>query len=153
MSFRARLTLVAAVAVAVAVAVLSVATYLIAADVLYGQVDTELQEQAREAVLRDTPAGFVIRLPPGRSGRAARSRRSSRRRPTDLAVPPEIVPVVDSDRAVAAGRRAAGSGRSSSRGCPSAPTSSGSRRGTPSSWRDRSPRCTRPWAGSARSSS
>jgi hypothetical protein len=65
MSFRARLTLVAAVAVAVAVAVLSVATYLIARDVLYGQVDTELHEKAQEAVLRDTPAGFVIRLPAG----------------------------------------------------------------------------------------
>ena len=39
MSFRARIALVAAGAVAVAVAVLSVATYLIARDVLDGQVD------------------------------------------------------------------------------------------------------------------
>ena len=77
MSFRARLTLVAAVAVAVAVAILSVTTYLIARDVLYGQVDTALQEKAREAVLRDTPAGFVGQAPrrPARDERYARADR------------------------------------------------------------------------------
>jgi two-component system sensor histidine kinase MprB len=108
MSFRARLTLVAAVAVAVAVAVLSVATYLIARDVLYGQVDTELHEKAQEAVLRDTPAGFVIRLPAGPLGTSGTLAQIVPAATDDLAVPPQIVPVVDSDRAVAAGRRAAG---------------------------------------------
>ena len=108
MSFRARLTLVAAVAVAVAVAVLSVTTYLIARDVLYGQVDTELQEKAREAVLRDTPAGFVIRLPAGPLGTSGTLAQIVPAATDDLAVPPEIVPVVDTDRAVAAGRREAG---------------------------------------------
>jgi two-component system, OmpR family, sensor histidine kinase MprB len=108
MSFRARLTLVAAVAVAVAVAVLSVTTYLIARDVLYGQVDTELQEKAREAVLRDTPAGFVIRLPAGPLGTSGTLAQIVSAGTDDLGVPPEIVPVVDTDRAVAAGRREAG---------------------------------------------
>ena len=63
MSFRARITLAAAAAVAVAVAVVSVAVYLVASDVLYGQVDDELRARAGEAVLRPTPAGFAIRLP------------------------------------------------------------------------------------------
>jgi two-component system sensor histidine kinase MprB len=108
MSLRARLTLVAAVAVAVAVAVLSVATYLIARDVLYGQVDNELQEKAREAVLRDSPAGVVIRLPAGPLGTSGTLAQIVPAETDDLAVPPEIVPVVESDRAVAAGRREAG---------------------------------------------
>jgi two-component system, OmpR family, sensor histidine kinase MprB len=108
MSFRARLTLVAAVAVAVAVAVLSVATYLIARDVLYSQVDTELQTKAREAVLRDSPAGIVIRLPAGPLGTSGTLAQIVPAETDDLGVPPEIVPVVESDRAVAAGRRAPG---------------------------------------------
>ena len=108
MSLRARLTLVAAVAVAVAVAVLSVATYLIARDVLYGQVDTELQEKAREAVLRDTPAGFMIRLPSGPLGTSGTLAQIVPATADQLPGPPEIVPVVESDRDVAAGRRTAG---------------------------------------------
>ncbi len=108
MSFRARLTLVAAVAVAAAVAVLSVATYLIARDVLYSQLDTELQEKAREAVLRDTPAGFVIRLPAGPLGTSGTLAQIVSAAPDELARPPEIVRVVDSDREVAAGSRGAG---------------------------------------------
>jgi two-component system sensor histidine kinase MprB len=108
MSFRARIGLAAAVAVAVAVTVLAGAAYLLTRDVLYGQVDDALRERAGEAALRDSGAGFVIRLPApplGISGTSAQIVASD-----ENAAPPSIgvVPVTAADRAVAAGRRAAG---------------------------------------------
>ena len=108
MSFRARITLAAAVAVAIAVAVLSVAAYLITRDVLYGQVDDTLRERAGEAVLRDTGAGFVIRLPAGPLGVSGTSAQVVSAIEGD--VPPQLsgVPIIPADRAVAAGGRASG---------------------------------------------
>ena len=108
MSFRARIALAAAGAVAVAVAVLSVATYVIARDVLYGQVDRTLEERANEAVLRNTPAGFVIRLPAGPLGVSGTFAQIVSAAPTDLGPTPEVLPVSQADREVAAGRRPAG---------------------------------------------
>ena len=107
MSFRARITLAAAVAVAVAVAVLSVAAYLITRDVLYGQVDDTLRERAGEAVLRNTGAGFVIRLPAGPLGVSGTSAQVVSAMEGD--VPPQLsgVPIIAADRAVAAGGRVA----------------------------------------------
>ena len=108
MSFRARITIAAAAAVAVAVGVLSVTTYLITRDVLYGQLDAALRERAGEAVLRNTPAGFVIRLPApplGASGTTAQIVTST---DAPMAPPGGAVPIVDSDRAVAAGEQRAG---------------------------------------------
>jgi len=107
MSFRARLTLAAAGAVAVAVAIVSFATYVIARNVLYGQLDDALVERAREAVLRDTPAGFVIRLPAGPLGASGTMAQIVPAAPDELHGPPELLPVTESDRAVAAGRRPA----------------------------------------------
>jgi two-component system, OmpR family, sensor histidine kinase MprB len=108
MSFRARITLAAAVAVAIAVAVLSVAAYVVTSDVLYGQVDDELRERAAEAVLRETPAGFVIRLPAGPLGVSGTLAQIV----TANAVAQEpafaTVPIAATDRAVAAGDRAPG---------------------------------------------
>ena len=109
MSFRARLTLAAAGAVAVAVAVLSVATYVIARDLLYGQVDHALEERASEAVLRNTPAGVMIRLPAGPLGTASGTiAQIVSAGPAELGPTPELLPITDSDREVAAGRRPAG---------------------------------------------
>ena len=108
MSFRARIALAAAGAVAVAVAVLSVATYVIARDVLYGQVDRTLEERANEAVLRNTPAGFVIRLPAGPLGVSGTFAQIVSTAPTGVGPGPEVLPVSQSDREVAAGRRPAG---------------------------------------------
>ena len=108
MSFRARIALAAAGAVAVAVAVLSIATYVIARDVLYGQVDRTLEERANEAVLRNTPAGFVIRLPAGPLGVSGTFAQIVSAAPTDLGPTPEVLPVSQADREVAAGRRPAG---------------------------------------------
>ena len=107
MSFRARITLAAAVAVAIAVAVLSVAAYVVTSDVLYGQVDDELRERAAEAMLRDTPLGFVIRLPPGPLGVSGTSAQIV---PANAAAPgPALaVPIAATDRAVAAGTRKPG---------------------------------------------
>jgi len=108
MSFRARIALAAAGAVAVAVAVLSIATYVIARDVLYGQVDRTLEERANEAVLRNTPAGFVIRLPAGPLGVSGTFAQIVSAAPTDLGPTPEVLPVSEADREVAAGRRPPG---------------------------------------------
>ncbi|HEY6076577.1 MAG TPA: HAMP domain-containing sensor histidine kinase [Gaiella sp.] len=108
MSFRARIALAAAGAVAVAVAVLSVATYVIARDVLYGQVDRTLEERANEAVLRNTPAGFVIRLPAGPLGVSGTFAQIVSTAPTGVGPGPELLPVSQSDREVAAGRRPGG---------------------------------------------
>jgi two-component system, OmpR family, sensor histidine kinase MprB len=108
MSFRARITLAAAVAVAIAVAVLSVAAYVVTSDVLYGQVDDELRERAAEAVLRDTPLGFVIRLPPGPlgvSGTSAQIVTANAGAPGSALA---TVPIAATDRAVAAGIRQPG---------------------------------------------
>jgi two-component system sensor histidine kinase MprB len=107
-SFRARITIAAAAAVAVAVGVLSVATYLITRDVLYGQVDDALRERAGEAVLRNTPAGFVIRLPAPPLGASGTTAQIVPATETPMAPPGGAVPIVDGDRAVAAGRRDAG---------------------------------------------
>ena len=62
MSFRARLTLVAAAAVAVAVAISSVAVYVAARTILRGQVDDALRDRL-EVVYR---APLSADLPPGR---------------------------------------------------------------------------------------
>jgi two-component system sensor histidine kinase MprB len=107
-SFRARIGLAAAVAVAIAVTVLAGAAYVLTRDVLYGQVDNALRERAGEAVLRDTGAGFVIRLPApplGISGTSAQIVAAA-----EDAAPPSLagVPITAADRAVAAGRRTAG---------------------------------------------
>jgi two-component system sensor histidine kinase MprB len=107
-SFRARITIAAAAAVAVAVGVLSVATYLITRDVLYGQLDDTLRERAGEAVLRNTPAGFVIRLPAPPLGAAGTTAQIVPATDAPMAAPGGAVPIVDGDRAVAAGRRSAG---------------------------------------------
>jgi two-component system sensor histidine kinase MprB len=109
MSFRARITLAAAVAVAIAVAVLSVAAYLVTRDVLYGQLDDALRASAAEAVLRATPAGFAIRLPAGPLGVSGTSAQIVTA--TEQSQPPPGlagVPVLATDRDVAAGRRAEG---------------------------------------------
>ena len=57
MSFRARLTLVAAVAVAVAVAVASVVVYLAVRNELRGQVDDALEQRAE--IVSRIPIGIV----------------------------------------------------------------------------------------------
>jgi two-component system, OmpR family, sensor histidine kinase MprB len=110
MSFRARITLAAAVAVAIAVAVLSVAVYIVTRDVLYGQVDDALRDRAAEAVLRPTPAGFVIRLPAGPLGVSGTSAQIVTATEDGPGAAPGLasVPVLATDRAVAAGQRAAG---------------------------------------------
>jgi two-component system sensor histidine kinase MprB len=110
MSFRARITLAAAVAVAIAVAVLSVAVYIVTRDVLYGQVDDALRDRAAEAALRPTPAGFVIRLPAGPLGVSGTSAQIVTATEDGPGAAPGLasVPVLATDRAVAAGRRAAG---------------------------------------------
>ena len=108
MSFRARITLAAAAAVAAAVAVVSVAVYVVASDVLYGQVDDELRARAGEAVLRPTPAGFAIRLPApplGVSGTSAQIVAAEAE--GELVGPSFAVPVLARDREVASGRTAA----------------------------------------------
>jgi two-component system sensor histidine kinase MprB len=105
MSFRARITLAAAVAVAIAVAVLSVAAYVVTSDVLYGQVDDELRERAAEAVLRDTPAGFAIRLPAGPLGVSGTLAQIVTANALAEGPPFATVPIAASDRAVAAGDR------------------------------------------------
>jgi two-component system sensor histidine kinase MprB len=109
MSFRLRITLAAAGAVAIAVAMLSVAAYLVTRDVLYRQVDDALRQSAGEAVLRDTSAGFVIRLPAGPLGISGTIAQIVSA--TEAAQPPlqlAGVPIVATDRDVAAGRRTAG---------------------------------------------
>ncbi len=69
MSFRARLTLVAAVAVAVAVAVASVVTYLAVRSELRGQVDDALDQRAEVVagipigIVETRPGQFFIRIP------------------------------------------------------------------------------------------
>jgi two-component system, OmpR family, sensor histidine kinase MprB len=110
MSFRARITLAAAVAVAIAVAVLSVAVYIVTRDVLYGQVDDALRDRAAEAVLRPTPAGFVIRLPAGPLGVSGTSAQIVTATEDGPGAAPGLasVPVLATDRAVAAGQHAAG---------------------------------------------
>jgi two-component system, OmpR family, sensor histidine kinase MprB len=111
MSFRARITLAAAVAVAIAVAALSVTVYIVTRDVLYGQVDDALRDRAAEAVLRPTPAGFVIRLPAGPlgvSGTSAQIVTATEDGPGAAPGLASSVPVLATDRAVAAGQRAAG---------------------------------------------
>jgi two-component system sensor histidine kinase MprB len=107
MSFQARITLAAAVAVAIAVAVLSVAVYVVTSDVLYGQVDDELRERAAEAMLRDTPLGVVIRVPPGPLGVSGTSAQIVT---ANAAAGPALatVPIAATDRAVAAGSREPG---------------------------------------------
>ena len=109
MSFRARITLAAAAAVAVAVTVVSVAVYVVTEDVLYAQVDDELRDRAGEAALRATPAGFAIRLPAPPLGIAGTSARIVTARSEDelIASPALAIPILPSDRAVAAGRREA----------------------------------------------
>jgi two-component system sensor histidine kinase MprB len=107
-SFRARIGLAAAVAVAIAVTVFAGAAYVLTRDVLYGQVDDALRERAGEAALRDTGAGFVIRLPApplGISGTSAQIVAAA-----EDAAPPSLagVPITAGDRAVAAGRRTPG---------------------------------------------
>lgn len=118
MSFRARITLAAAVAVAIAVAVLSVAAYLITRDVLYRQVDDTLRERAGEAVLRDTGAGFVIRLPAGPLGVSGTSAQVVSAIEGDVPPPLSGVPIIAADRAVAAGGRAPGFRRDTVGGTP-----------------------------------
>ena len=110
MSFRARITLAAALAVAIAVAALSVVAYLITRDVLYGQVDEALRERASEAVLRDTGTGLVIRLPApplGVSGTSAQIVTATDDPLQPLGPALSAVPIRAEDRAVAAGRRQA----------------------------------------------
>jgi two-component system, OmpR family, sensor histidine kinase MprB len=68
MSFRARLTIVAAVAVAVAVALAAAGTWVAARSVLRGQVDDSLREQAALARANDIGARFVLRLASGDFG-------------------------------------------------------------------------------------
>jgi len=69
MSFRARLTLVAAVAVAVAVAVASVAAYLAVRSELRGQVDDALDQRAELVaaipigIVETQPGQFFLRIP------------------------------------------------------------------------------------------
>jgi two-component system sensor histidine kinase MprB len=69
MSFRARLTLVAAVAVAVAVAVASVVVYLAVRSELRGQVDEALTQRAATIsripieILRTRPGQFFVHIP------------------------------------------------------------------------------------------
>jgi two-component system sensor histidine kinase MprB len=69
MSFRARLTLVAAVAVAVAVAVASVAAYLAVRSELRGQVDDALDQRAETVsgipigIVETQPGQFFLRIP------------------------------------------------------------------------------------------
>ncbi len=108
MSFRARITLAAAVAVAIAVAVLSVAAYVVTRDVLYGQVDDALRERAADAVLRQTPAGFVVRLPTGPLGVSGTSAQIVAAAEDPLGPRFGALPVTAGDREVAAGERTAG---------------------------------------------
>jgi two-component system sensor histidine kinase MprB len=62
-SFRARITLVAAAAVALAVAAGSLVTYLVTRDALRDQVDAALREQASDARVAAGPGGsFIVRL-------------------------------------------------------------------------------------------
>ncbi len=69
MSFRARLTLVAAVAVAVAVAVASVVAYVAVRNQLRGQVDEALEDRAKVIsripirVVESAPGQFFLRIP------------------------------------------------------------------------------------------
>lgn len=107
MSFRARIGLAAAAAVAAAVAGLSGSAYLLTRDVLYGEVDDVLRERAGEAVLRDTPAGFVIRLPATPLGVAGTSAQIVAADEEAIAPPLAALPILDADRAVASGRLAA----------------------------------------------
>jgi two-component system, OmpR family, sensor histidine kinase MprB len=63
-SFRARLTLVAAAAVAIAIAVGSVAVYFVVRSELRGEVDDSLRERAAEAQIRaGRGGGFSLFLP------------------------------------------------------------------------------------------
>jgi two-component system sensor histidine kinase MprB len=66
MSFRARLTLVAAAAVALAVVVASVVVYFVVRDELYGQVDSALR--ARQAEISHEPPQRVFFEPPAEFG-------------------------------------------------------------------------------------
>jgi two-component system sensor histidine kinase MprB len=69
MSFRARLTLVAAVAVAVAVAIASVVAYLAVRSELRGQVDEALDQRAETIsqipieIVQTQPGQFFVRIP------------------------------------------------------------------------------------------
>ncbi|MGH3114516.1 MAG: hypothetical protein ACRDOP_13730, partial [Gaiellaceae bacterium] len=69
MSFRARLTLVAAVAVAVAVAIASVVVYLAVRSELRGQVDDALDQRADTIsqipieIVQTRPGQFFLRIP------------------------------------------------------------------------------------------
>ncbi len=102
MSLRSRLALAAAVAVALAVAVLTLGTYVVTRNLLYGQVDDALRERADETVLRATGGGFVIKLGGSPFGFGIREQIV----PADANQPvlPFGVPVLPNDRKIAAGK-------------------------------------------------
>jgi two-component system sensor histidine kinase MprB len=102
MSFRGRLTLVAATAVALAVAVASLVTYVVARDALRGEVDDALVEGATRATLGSEGGGFVVRLAVGRVGAATPALRLVSA-DEGVPTPPSSVPAGPRDRAVAMG--------------------------------------------------
>ena len=111
MTFRARLTLVAAVAVAVAVAVASVVTYLAVRSELRGQVDEALGQRADEVsripigIVETRPGQYFLRIPtPALGGPGGYvqvvTRDGDTQRPPGEELP---LPVDDRTREVAAG--------------------------------------------------
>jgi hypothetical protein len=76
MTFRTRLTLVAAVAVAVAVALASVVAYFVVRDQLRAQIDSSLEDRAQSAAFAHVEpdyqtGGLVVDLPGPEFGGAA----------------------------------------------------------------------------------
>jgi len=103
-SFRARLTLVAAAAVAVAIAVGSVVVYYVVSDSLRDEVDSALQERADQARLRPGPGGlFRIFLPPVPYGGASAAAQIVPAEESLLPTDPTGEQFSSRDRAVAAG--------------------------------------------------
>jgi two-component system, OmpR family, sensor histidine kinase MprB len=102
MSLRSRLALAAAVAVALAVAILTLGTYVVTRNLLYGQVDDALRERADETALSATGGGFVIKIGGSPFGFGIREQVV----PADAnqPVPPFGVPVLPNDRRIAAGK-------------------------------------------------
>jgi two-component system sensor histidine kinase MprB len=106
MSFRARLTLLAAGAVAVAIVVASAVAYLAFRDALRDQLDSSLQEQSQQAEIGIGPRGGVmVSLPIPQFGGARGYVQvvSSERGSPGLPPPDEQLPANEHDRAVAAG--------------------------------------------------
>ncbi len=106
MTFRGRLTLVAAVAVAVAVAMASVAIFLVVRAELRGQMDTSLRGIAGQARVTVTPFGDRVTLPTSAYGGAsgyAQILEAGGGVNTGGGAP---IPVSQRDRAVAAGQAA-----------------------------------------------